>query len=225
MPGVPDDRICGVERDIIEAFLVLVRDKYAAVDKANYFLEINVGSSGINVAITNQRDVISHLVTLLTRPDMSREQKLEQIGNAEEHLRRAVLESYEKGVAITAQNVLSLFAKYRETVLTLAPSPEISSRPNLGVINARLREIQNLREKGRAMKARNKWDCEWEQGVENFVVAFTKLKELEELLEDYISRAVQIRDRRYMSLLTWWGIVATVLLGVASLVVAYLATN
>jgi hypothetical protein len=49
----PDDLICGVERDIVERFLLLVRDKYQQVDKANYFLELNLGASGINVAITH----------------------------------------------------------------------------------------------------------------------------------------------------------------------------
>ena len=62
------DKICGIERDIIERFLTLIQEKFHQVDEANYFLELNLGQSGINIAITNQRDVLTHLVTILTNP-------------------------------------------------------------------------------------------------------------------------------------------------------------
>ncbi len=70
-------KILGVEASIIEQFFILIRDKYPLVDKANYFLEINTGLSGINVGITNQRDALSHLCTIITDNSLTYQQKLD----------------------------------------------------------------------------------------------------------------------------------------------------
>lgn len=88
------DAFPDVNEEILEKFLALVRDRYPLADKANYFLETKEKQSGINIAITNQRDVLSHLVTLLT-PGLSVDGQTAQLYTAEEHLRRAILESYE----------------------------------------------------------------------------------------------------------------------------------
>jgi hypothetical protein len=83
-------RILGVERALLIRILVrileLLRDKYPLADKANYFLE-RQGYSGINTTITNQRDAISHLVTLLADHTLDHDGQLAQLHNAEEHLR------------------------------------------------------------------------------------------------------------------------------------------
>ena len=52
-------KILGVDRSIIEEFLILIRDKYPLVDYANYFLETHTGASGVNIALANQRDFIT----------------------------------------------------------------------------------------------------------------------------------------------------------------------
>ena len=49
--------ILGIDKEIIEKFLILVRDKFHLVDKANYFLESNTNISGSNIAMANQRDL------------------------------------------------------------------------------------------------------------------------------------------------------------------------
>lgn len=222
MPNEPTDLICGVERDIIERFLTLVRDKYPRVDEANYFLELNLGTSGINVAISNQRDVLSHLVTLLTNSDLSREDKLAQIADAEEHLRRAIIESYEQAVSLKLDQFIKVKAEYETTVLLLkGNSPLLASAPDLTSINARLRTITELREKGRATKARNRWDAEWENGVENLIAAFHHIEELLQTLGPHIVVAHQVRETKKNSLLAWWGLLATLASAVLSIILAY----
>ena len=92
-------KVCGIDINVIADFLVLYRDKYPIVNKASYFLEIQQGVSAINIAITNQRDAMSHLVSVLNHPEWTVEQQRQQIANAEEHLRRAAMEPYD--VALT----------------------------------------------------------------------------------------------------------------------------
>jgi len=41
-----EEKILGVEKRLLEEFLVLLRDKYEIVDAANYFLESRTGISG-----------------------------------------------------------------------------------------------------------------------------------------------------------------------------------
>lgn len=220
--GVPEEaKIMGVEHSIIEEFFRLVKDKYPLVDKANYFLELNLGVSGINVAITNQRDVLSHLCTIITDTTLTYQQKLDQISNADEHLRRAILESYEKAVSLVIDNINNLFNLFK---LRVIPYKELyatlNSAPDTVRVRAILRELSDMRTKGRDAKRRNKWDAEWEAGVEILLNAFNKAKELEVDLEKYLARADQIKTNKKQTFLSVWGIIATVLtfiLGIALL--------
>ncbi len=190
MPSDPK-YILGVEREIVEEFLQLLRDKYPIVDEANHFIEHNVATSGINVAITNQRDALSHLCTILTRTDMTMAQKRAQIANAEEHLRRATIESYEIAVIILNDRVLDLLEAYKKEVLPLPleDDPLLSSAPNLEKISSIMRQITDLRDKGRHAKGLNHWDHMWEEGVESFIKAFDLLKQLELIVEQYLIKA------------------------------------
>lgn len=213
------DLIAGVEWDIIEKFLFLIRDKYPLADKANYFLELNLGQSGINIAITNQRDVLSHLSTILTNSSLTYEQKLGQISTAEEHLRRAVIDTYQKALALKLENMEKIYADYKIKVLPLkANHNELSSAPDMVSVKAILDQVASLREKGRNAKQRNIWDLEWEKGIEYFLEAFTKVKDLERQLEEYIIKAAQItfsddQRKKSQSQSFWakWGVFATII--------------
>jgi hypothetical protein len=217
--GPEEAKIMGVEHSIIEEFFKLVKEKYPLVDKANYFLELNLGVSGINVAITNQRDVLSHLCTIITDTTLTYQQKLDQISNADEHLRRAILESYEKAVSLVIDNINNLFDLYKLKVIRYkARDSTLNSAPDTVSVRAILRELSDMRTKGRDAKRRNKWDAEWEEGVEILLKAFNKAKELEVDLESYLARADQIKTNKKQTFLSIWGIIATLLtfiLGIA----------
>lgn len=213
--AAPDpDKIYGIERDVVERFLRLVRDKYHKADEANFFLELNLGISGLTVAVTNQRDVLSHLATIITRQDMTRDQKMAQLGDAEEHLRRATLESYAVAVNFVNQRALDLYDEYRTTVplLQQKQEPTLSSAPTINALEARFRKINELRTIGRAAKGENEWNAAWEAGVHAYITAFHQLREMQLELEDYLARAKDISDTREVKALHWAGIALAVLL-------------
>jgi len=224
MPNEQMERIRGVERDILEGFLALIQEKFPKAEEAAYFLESNVGASAINISIANLRDVVSHLGTVIRHPEWSREEKLAQLANAEEHTRRAIMDSYNKAAFITSEKVFELLEKYKSIVLPLKSgrNPTLSSAPELLSLKTRLKSVSELRTKARKAKGRNVWDQEWEAGVKALVVAFWELKDIEQVMEDYIGRATQIRDNKKTTLLTWWGIIATIATAILGIIVSIL---
>lgn len=194
--NITDEMILGVDKDVLLAFLELLKHKYRLADEANLFLEQNTKISGISVAITNQRDMISHLITLLTNDDLSRDEQMAQVAASEEHLRRAILEPYQLTVDKTWEGVEKLIEAYKQTVLPLRNEPILGSGPDLNNINSRVVSINEHHSRGRVAKGRNLWDEKWEEGPKAFADAFRELKELEILLEQYIIRANQIRENK-----------------------------
>jgi hypothetical protein len=182
MPSSGEPLICGVSVEIIERYLQVVKQLYPAVDKANFFLELHTGISGINIGVTNQRDALSHLVTLLTNSTLSRDEQLGQVENAEEHLRRAVIETYEVAVNHKAASVLDKFKVFQQLGAN-------GDKARLQEVRETLDEIWTLREEGRSAKALNKWDAEWENGIRKLVEAYQGLKSLEEGLDQEIAVA------------------------------------
>jgi hypothetical protein len=72
-----DELICGVNKALIEKFLILIRENYRKADKATFFLELRAGVSNVP-GIANSRDVLSHLATALD-PNLSDEERQEQL--------------------------------------------------------------------------------------------------------------------------------------------------
>ena len=208
-PPQKPELVCGINREIVEKALSLIRDNYRRADEACFFLEERAGINNVQ-AITNMRDAISHLVTLLN-PNLSDKKRQEQLGNAEEHLRRAIIEPYEIAIDSRIKEFYGIYIRYRERLLPIkARHTILSDAPNGISIEARMREIHRLTTKGRAGKGKNLWDAAWEDGVTSFIDAFDILSELKSELETHWHNYEQIgRDRR-QRWLAIWGILATI---------------
>lgn len=215
-------KIAGVDADIIEQFLLLLKDKYALVDKANYFLE-SQGVSGINIGMANQRDVLSHLCTILDRPELSHDEQIGQLASAEEHLRRAIIESYQKGCTKKLSDFMATYKQYETIVIPLkAQDVSLTSAPTIESLHVRLDEVQRLRSAGRAAKAQNKWDKEWETGVVSLIEAFNIVVEMQRDIEGYISRAQQIISSKNQKVWGHVGLWATIVMTFIGVILGYL---
>lgn len=189
-----DHRVCGIDASIVEEFLTLLRDRYASAEKANYFLELKTGISAINTGITNQRDALSHLVTLLNHPEWSREEQEKQYGNIEEHLRRATIEPYETALAEKWKEATKCLKQYRESVLPLLHISSLAGAPEAKVIRSRLEAVSRARATSRMAKAENTWNEVWEDGVKALIEAFDETTAIMHELQDWIDRANQERE-------------------------------
>jgi hypothetical protein len=209
MSGEPN-RVCGVDKVLIEQYLLLIKNNYRRAEKATYFLEQRTGLVNF-VGVANMRDALSHLVTLLDEntPD---DQRQAQLISAEEHLRRAILEPYNISVNRLTVRFKELYENYRHRVLPVQDKhPILFGSPNDVAIRSSMREISDLVSKGRAAKAKNLWDPGWEDGVASLVEAFDRLSELYSQLEGYWFKYEHMEREKKQTWLTWWSLIATLL--------------
>lgn len=188
--------ICGVSQSQLEEFLRLIRDGYPKADDASFFLEVRAGISNVpNMA--NVRDTLSHLVTFLD-PELDITRRADQISDAEEHLRRAIIEPYQVAVEDLFKRIDELYGKYKASLLPVREKhPALSGSPNEIQVDARLRHIKELLLLARKAKRRNRWDEEWENGVANYILAFDELETLHSELERYWHRFEQLRTGKH----------------------------
>jgi hypothetical protein len=200
---------------LLDRFLQLVRDNYRNADKATFFLEERSGITNI-YGITNLRDVLSHFATFLD-PALSNEQRRDQLANAEEHLRRAILEPYQIATEDLIIRFQEVYQHYKRYVLPARDRyPTLSTAPSKEHIEGELRKIEQLLSVGRAAKGRNLWDAAWEQGVAAFIRAFDDLYGLTAAVEEaWYGYLHQRREKRNVILTAWSTISAAgaVLLG------------
>ncbi len=188
------DEILGVDRDLVEGFLILFRDNYREVDLATVFLEQSEGISN-GQSFLNVRDAMSHLVTALD-PSTPKEKKADQLPTCEEHLRRAILEPYETTLNARLLKLARLVGDYRQTIIPVAQLySELRDSPNEVQIEAVFQAIRQRVAKGRAAKAKNLWNEEWREGVEAFAIAYEQSRSLYTDLERYQDRFRVIQQR------------------------------
>jgi len=188
-----DDEL-SVDGEILRRALVLMRDKYHLATAANTFLETRTGVSGISISITNQRDAITHLISLLRIPASDRDAQLEQLSNLKEHLRRACMEPYEAAVNETMVTLNKVLEQYKARVLTMQDlATEIPSAPTLDEVMVAIAAIGRRRTAARLAKTENDWTPKWDQGLKEFIVVFDDLEALKTKLESCLARAEQLR--------------------------------
>jgi hypothetical protein len=205
------DLVCGVNPVLVERFLSLIVNNYKRADKATFFLEQRTGVVNFQ-GITNVRDVLSHLVTFLN-PNTSDEKRLEQLSNAEEHLRRAINEPYEIGLNRLVARFDKLYDEYKRRVLPITHKhTTLANAPNTTSIEATVREIRDLTAIGRSSKGANAWNADWEAGVTSFIEGFDKLSTLYTDLEGYVFRVDQIEKEKRSTLLHLGGYALAIIL-------------
>jgi hypothetical protein len=187
-PGAPEDPLAHFTAEEAASFvrlLILIRDNYTKADKAAHFLERKADIAN-TCSIANLRDVLSHMATLLD-PSTSPADRLEQQANAEEHLRRAIIEPYEIALAALTQKFTLVYDGYREKVIPKKDSTEgFHTAPTRFDIEDRLRAINDLAEKAKQAKGRNRWDADWESGVSALIDSYNKLYDLYGEIEDWL---------------------------------------
>lgn len=204
------DYICGIEREIVESFLILFRDNYKKADEASYFLELKEGVSNAS-GIANIRDALSHFVSALdTRITLDERRK--HLTNTEEHLRRAITEPYKKAVNGRLAKFRSLYTQYKKEIEpNRGRYDNLSDAPTAATIETLLVHIEELIKKGRESKTKNTLNEEWEETVNGFVDAYNLLCDLYNKIERYKERYQQHRNNRLQLVIAIWALVATLI--------------
>jgi hypothetical protein len=130
--------------------------------------------------------------------------------NAEEHLRRAIIEPYEIAISDLVVKFQKLYGKYKERLLPVQDAhATLGAAPNTVRIEAVLREVEVLTSRAKEAKVLNSCNDEWEQGVAGLLEAYEKLHNLYSEVESYWHRFQQLKLNRRQWWLGVWALLAT----------------
>jgi uncharacterized protein YukE len=212
------DTVCGVDRRIVERFLGLIRDNYPKADRAMFFLEERAGVTH-TVAITNLRDVLSHLSTLLQK-DTDPQRLEDQVVHAEEHFRRAIQEPYAIALGSRREAYKPVYERYIKIFGYIRRAQKrglFGGAPTQEAVEQRIQRISALASEGRSGKLHNQTDDIWDQAVANYGKAYDDLSSLMDQLSTHIH---EFEATRHSQVGKRWTIVSTILsivFGVTSL--------
>lgn len=208
MNSEQQNQLYGIDRDIFDRFMFLIKDRYTLVDEAVFLIENTVGTSGLSVGLTNQRDVLSHLATVLSKADLNRDEVIAHVNQAEEHLRRAFVELFGEAVSLMSKKIDPVVDSYKSLVLPLLPHDNLPGAPDSAEIRDKFQLISSLRTESRTAKGRNSWEGA-EESVKYSSAALFRLKELKDELEQLIPNATQIKQNKRQTLIGIWALIAT----------------
>ena len=207
-PPAPQDTVCGVDRLIVERFLALIRDNYPKADRAMFFLEERAGVTH-TVAITNLRDVLSHLSTMLQQ-DTDPKRLEDQVVHAEEHFRRAIQEPYAIALGSLREAYRPVYERYIKILASIRKAQKrglFGSAPAQETVEQRIKRISELASEGRAGKLHNQTDDLWDQAVANYGKAYDDLNSLMDQLSSHIH---EFEATHHSQVGKRWSIVSTV---------------
>ncbi len=176
-------KIDGVDIKHIRWFIQTIRVKYKAVKKSVLFLE-NIEAEFSLTALSNIRDFLSHIETAF-REDTSPEDIESNISQSEEHLRRAIIEPYQIVLECNLENFLKEYDDYLENFQEKEIKYNFDKVTNHKKIQKDILYIQKLLAEGRESKGTNKWNYDWEEGIDKFSLGIKKTKELINTLHEY----------------------------------------
>jgi len=201
--------ICGIEKEIIERIIYIIKEKYPLAEEATYYLETNTGLLN-NTGVRNIKDMLSHFHTII-KHDLTFEERKEQLAGAEEHLRRAIIEPYERAVYFELKNIIPFYNEYKEKIIPVLKKLNLPEEFKKENIDRRISAIKKLIRVGRAAKGENRWNEKWQEGVECFIQAYEDTTNLKKKLQDAIYLYKQFTQEKKAKYYFIWGIIATIL--------------
>jgi len=208
------EKFKGIEVDILERMIDLLRERYSAASVALTFLEVMTQEYDI-VGLANQRDVLSHFASICA-PSKARREREENLANAEEHLRRAIVEPYQTAVEVRLDRFISEYDFYDRKLVKKEKSVKLDKIVNHDYIREEIETIKELLKEGRDKKNCNIWDTKWEEAVRCFTIAYEKIVKLDNLLASYRRQHYYVASSK-----KWW--IIGCLMG-AGIIIATLVT-
>ncbi len=223
LPQPRRDTICGVDRDVVERFLVLVRDNYPKADAAAFFME-EVAHVEHKVTLVNLRDVLSHLATLLDG-DTPPEQWEAQLAEAAAHFRRATQEPYQIALGHLRERfdtVRPCYSKILPRIQRLKRGGLFDGAPTDEVIEHELKGIVSLALEGREAKRGNRTDPAWDHGFGSHAEAYDKLEKLTQRLSTILHQYDALRSTHWSRAGVLIGVIGAVM-GIVGIVLFVLS--
>ena len=204
----------GVEPDVIGSIIYLLRNRYEAARLAILYLESEAEEFAAS-GIANLRDALSHIASAVSE-NSTHEQRQKDVHSAAEHLRRAVVESYQQVVEAKLMNIADRYATYRAKSLKRERFYRMSHLTDHSQFQKDLEASKKLYAEARDYKDTNVWDEAWMEGVVTFTEAVELLVGLDHTLSAWEG---EIAQRRFSFWTQAWFMIAGVVLGVIATII------
>ena len=186
-------KIFGIERDILQSMIAIIRKCFPAAMKTNLYVETKSRLTD-EITSANVRDALYHFYNILCDDTLSYEQRKIQINNAEEHFRRAIIEPYElladNEIAQIREKIPDYHSEFVSREKQLGLEPVLTPRE----IDEKLNEFADNMANGRETKNRSVWDDNWEEATMLFISVFKEASVLNRELELLIKTGQRAKE-------------------------------
>jgi hypothetical protein len=166
----PPGTVDGVDIKQLQRLFALLRDKLPSVMTANRFFEERTGYHN-EAGANNLVDALSHIATMVDNAEsLGAEGQAEQIAHLEDHLRRSMMEGFERVLKYRLGEIEELWEVYGWFVRPRVRDKEIPGVVPLPELEAKRDLIRECMEKGRSSKVKTSWD-DWQNGTEALTTA------------------------------------------------------
>lgn len=215
------ETVAGIYVEHLERLFGLLNEHLPKVLESNRFFEEETGFHN-EAGANNLVDALSHIGTLAENaPNLTRDEQRDEITNFSDHLRRSMMEGFERTLKHRAGEVAESWREYERDVLPLQQRGDLRGVPTYDELMAIRRRFRNKVEQGRACKRASTWE-EWKKGTACFAEACELVNDLGTKLELSIGGAQQYDRDRESRKLTWISLGIGTAIGLAGIAVGFL---
>ena len=171
------------DKEILQDFLYILVNYYPMAKNSILSLENETDEISLS-AIMQLRDFIDHTYLAMSiHEDMKIDMKKHQISNAAEHLRRSIVEPYQRKILDCIKEIKDYYTIYKKSPFRLFGIFGIEKIITLDEVEKGIEVIRKLLHEGRILKSKYLWDEDFEEAItENFVPALNYAIDLRENL-------------------------------------------
>lgn len=173
----------GIKEAHLERIIELIRTRFVVVKEGTKYLE-NMERKYNITALANIRDFVSHIETAL-KEDITDKERQANLDQAEEHLRRALIEPPQIALESRLEIFLEEYEEYEEEMIPNERKYGVDTITDHEQIRADIKKIQEYLNEGRKRKGTNIWNTTWEEGVELFNRGYELAVELHGRIKSY----------------------------------------
>jgi hypothetical protein len=211
-----EQTVADVDVRVVERLFKTLSDNLMTVFEANRFFEEKTGLHN-EAGANNLAEALSHIGTLAQEASkLTYDEQSAQVALLEDHLRRSMMEAFEKLVKARLGKLNRLWHEYMRRASALSRRGKLRGTPSDDDLRALRRSVAVELEAGRSSKTGTDWRA-WKKGAEHLAKAAEASEELMEGLEQTIGAAQQYRRFQIGVALGVIGLVTGLALGLPAL--------
>ncbi len=216
------DTVADIHVEHVERLFELLKEHLPKVLESNRFFEEETGFHN-EAGANNLVDALSHIGTLAENaPNLSRDEQRDEITNVSDHLRRSMMEGFERTLKHRIGEISKSWTEYERDVKPLQERGDVRGVPTTEELATLRRRMRSQVDQGRACKRAASWD-EWKKGTAHLAEACELASELGSKLEQSIGGAQQFDRDRKSTRRNWISVAIGAAIGIAGIGLGFVA--